>query len=117
MTSRIETNLDFIKAVGDKNSKKRQNLIKSASEDNILSLVEIAHNTLKGKLPLDESTEKKLNRHRRSIRQLANTKGSIKTKKNILIKKGGFLPLLVPPVLYLIGSCIGKTALGILEEL
>jgi hypothetical protein len=108
MSSRIEKNLDFIKALETPSAYKRKRLLKSASEDNILALVEIAKNTLDGKLELNHPIEKKLKRHRKNLRHFAKRRPSIKSKKKFLIQKGGFLPYLVSPLLSIIGSIAGK---------
>ena len=116
MSACIERNIDFMNAIEKASAYKRKRLIKSASADNILSLKEVAHNILRGNLKLCKNTEKKLRRHRKSIRHLAKNKSSIKTKQKFLVQKGGFLPLMVTPLLSAVGSITGKivsNALGI----
>jgi len=93
MTTCTERNLDFIKSLDNITPYKRKKLIKNASEDNILALKEIAHNILKGKLKSVETN--KLKRHKKSIRNFVKKKYSLKTKKKLLVQKGGFLPLMI----------------------
>jgi len=106
MPNLIEKNIDFLKSVEKLSPYKRKKLLKSASEDNILALKEIAHNLLTGNLNVPEI--KKLKRHRQSIRKFVKKKSSLKSKRKLLIQKGGFLPLMITPLLSAIGTVTGK---------
>jgi len=104
MTKRIAHNKFFLQALQKSKAMKRKGIIQNASKDNINALSEVALNTLLGNVPLSDQHKKKLKRHRFSIRNLAKAKVSLKNKKDFLIQKGGFLPLLISPVLSLLGG-------------
>ena len=106
MSSLVENNIDFLKSLENISSYRRKRLLKSASESNILALKEVAHNLLQGKLKVPEV--KKLKRHKHSIRKLVKKNSSLKSKRKLLIQKGGFLPLMITPLLSAIGSVTGK---------
>jgi hypothetical protein len=94
----------------------RKKLIRKASRDNIDALSEVALNTLLGNVPLKDEQKKKLKRHRTKIRQLAHRRTSTKKKKILLVQQGGFLPLLLAPLLSALGGLAGKaigSAVGI----
>jgi len=103
MTKRIIRNRTFLQEVSRSKAFRRKKLIKKASKDNIDALSEVALNTLLGNVPLSDHHKHKLRRHRFSIRSLAK-KGSLKKKKEFLTQKGGFLPLLITPVLSILGG-------------
>jgi len=103
MTARIVRNKVFLQEVSKSKAVLRKKLIKKASKDNIDALSEVAMNTLIGNVPLSNLRKEKLRRHKLNIRKLAK-KISIKAKKKFLVQKGGFLPLLIPPALSIIGG-------------
>ena len=43
--------------------------------------------------------KQKLNRHKQKLRSLADKKQSLAKKKEILVQKGGFVSLLIKPIL------------------
>jgi len=104
MTKCIERNKGFLKSLGQLATGRRKKLIKKASRDNIDALSEVALNTLLGNVPLNSLHKQKLKRHRTNIRHLAKKGVSLKKKKEFLVQKGGFLPLLIPPVLSMLAG-------------
>ena len=89
--------------VSQSRAPRRRILIRKASKDNIDALSEVALNTLLGNVPLSNKHKQKLKRHKFSIRNLAK-KLSLKKKKEFLVQKGGFLPLLITPALSILGG-------------
>lgn len=55
---------------------------------------------------LQPSLKRKLKRHSKALRKLANTKTAMKTKRKMLSQRGGFLPLLLA-ALPAVGSILG----------
>jgi len=97
--------LEFLKAVTVGHHTKRKKILKSASCDNIRSIAEIAHNTLKGNINLSKQHRNKIKKHASTIRKLARKSLSLKKKREIIEnQKGGFLPLLVSPFLAATGQ-------------
>jgi hypothetical protein len=117
MSDRIKRNLNFLKSLlHSKKKKLRKSIVKVASNDNIDALSEAALNTLRGNVPLTSEERRKLKPHSEKLRALAHKKTSIKKKKSLLIQEGGFLPLLLPPLLSAAGAITGRaiaTAVGI----
>ena len=98
------------KPIGDKNAavlralchldvNQRRAVLKTASPKLIKCICECALNLLRGNVPLKHSEKVKLRRHRHSLRKLAEKKGSWKSKKKFVVQKGGFLPLLIGPII------------------
>lgn len=80
-------------------------LIQSASPDLVKALCECALNVLKGRVTVSSLQKKKLTRHKRDLRDLVKKKTSFKRRRQIL-QKGGFLGLLLKPVVSLLGGLL-----------
>jgi len=104
MTKRIERNRGFLQLLQKVKAVGRKKLIRKATRDNIDALSEVALNTLLGNVPLTSHHKQKLKRHRIGIRCLAKKGTSLKQRKEFLVQKEGFLPLLIPPVLSIAGG-------------
>jgi len=108
MSDCTKRNEEFLRQLKTKKIEKRQELINSASLDNLTALSEIAHNTLKGNIPLKEHQKRKLKKEREFVRQLANTKISKKKKRVLLVLNSKIIPFLITPFLSAIGTISGK---------
>jgi hypothetical protein len=69
-------------------------------------LCECARNIIKGNVPLTSAQLKALRRKRQALKQLVLKKTSL-TKKKKLVQSGGFLGVLLPPIISAIGSLFG----------
>jgi hypothetical protein len=109
-------NRDFLQKLLTCKPKDSKKLIKGASKDNIDALSEVALNTLLGNVPLQEKQKKKLKRYHKKIRFLARKRTSARKKKKFLVQQGGFLPLLLTPILSTLGGLAAQargSAVGI----
>lgn len=78
----------------------RLTLLRSAKNSLVKSICECALNTVHGNVVLTQKEKARLSRHKQLLRKLASSKGSLKSKKQILVQSGsGFLPMLIAPVL------------------
>ncbi|GFX47852.1 uncharacterized protein TNCV_5002731 [Trichonephila clavipes] len=87
----------------------RKAILKSATDDRIKTLCEICDNLLSGNIPTKKI--KKLCSYKRVIRLLANRSVPISRKRKLFTTNrqvGGFLPLILPGVLSLLGGIAGK---------
>lgn len=91
-----------------KSTPKIRNAIIKYGDKELLNVIsEIALNVLNGNCAINNNTKKQLKGYKRQIRCLACSKRSVKSKRKILIQKGGFLPLLIGSVLSgVIGSLL-----------
>jgi hypothetical protein len=91
----------------------RLKLVNKAKRCVINAISEIAHNCLKGNIPLTECKKKKLKRYQKTLRLLAKPKSITLTKKRELIgQRGGFLNLLLPSLVGLLSTAISSFAGG-----
>lgn len=63
--------------------------IKAATDSQIKSVQELAHNILKKRIPLSKRTLVRLSPYKSKIKKLAAKSGSIKSKRKLLEQKGG----------------------------
>jgi hypothetical protein len=109
MSQCVNSNCGFLNKVNKKLSKaKRQKIINEADSQSINAICEIIHNFLRGIIPIPSSNLEKLKKYKRSIRQLGNNSFNKKLKRSILIQHGGFLPLILSPLLTLVAGAAGK---------
>ena len=84
----------------------RKKLVKDSPSEVIRCVSECSHNVLKGNVHLSSAQKKKLYPSRQHLRRLASKSISVKKKKQILNQKGGFLSLLAPALLPLLGKAV-----------
>ena len=84
----------------------RKKLVKDSPSEVIRCVSECCHNVLKGNVHLSSAQKKKLYPSRQHLRRLASKSISVKKKKQILNQKGGFLSLLAPALLLLLGKAV-----------
>lgn len=81
------------------NKEQRKALLTKADPCLIRCICECALNILQGNIPLVKAQKNKLKPHKKVLRSLASEKASIAKKKRLIVEKGGFLPLLLAPIL------------------
>lgn len=108
MSKLLKRNVPFLQNLATAKSEERKRLIENATVEEMKVLTEIAMNISKGHFPVTHKHFHRLKRHRHIIRKLASTSVPHKAKKVILNQKGGFLPVLVAPVLAALGSIAGR---------
>ena len=91
---------------------KRRKLVSHASKDAIDCLCDCVQNIAVGNVPLTDDEKRKLKYHKGRMSQLLNKKVSYKKKRQILTQSGGFIPLLLMPILGIAGSLIGDAIAG-----
>jgi hypothetical protein len=103
---RLKRNIDYIRVLAKSKPKQRKAIINTADKDLIICLCECILNLLSGNIEVDSDTLNKLNSHKRNLRTLADRKTAFKQRKDILEQKGGFLPVLLAPMLGIAGQLI-----------
>jgi len=87
--------------------KARRDYVRKCDREFLDCVSECAKNVIKGNVPLTSRQMTNLRRRRYDLRSLSNRKTSLKTKRKI-IQKGGFLSVLLPPVLSLLSTLLLK---------
>lgn len=99
---RLRRNFNKLKLLKKAKKSQRRKLLEAADNDLILCLCDCANNILKGNVNLNPKQKKQLARHKGAIRSLVSrgkSKKTINKKRKLLIQQGGFLPMLLGPIL------------------
>lgn len=107
--NRVKRHVHLLHVLAAASPAQRKAILKSASDEQIKTLCEICQNLLSGNLP--SNNIKKLCSYKRVIRLLANRSIPIYRKRKLIVTNrqvGGFLPLVLPAVLSLLGGIAGK---------
>ena len=98
---------DYLSLLAKSKQAKRRNLIIDlANADEIKAVAECILNVLLGNITLTNKQVKKLKRHKKYMRLVAQKSFPSQKKKAILKQKGGFLPTLIPLALSALGSVV-----------
>ena len=93
-------------------------LFKKYNANVIKALVDVVHNIIKGNVRISSGSKNKLKKYKQQLRHLTKPSVSLKSKKQYIIQKGGFLPFLAPLIPLFIkaavvaGPVIAKAALA-----
>ena len=107
MSERIKRNLPVIKRLKRMNVGKRKKFLKVCNQDMIDCLCETSKNILRGNLPISSACLKKLRRYKKTLREISTKKTAASKRRALLVQRGGFLPLILGPLLGLASSAIG----------
>jgi len=109
--NRLKSQLHFLHVLKDAKPQARRALLTSASDELIKAIVECAINTLNGNHKLTKDEKSKLSKYKNRLRALVNPKISFKSKRKLLVQKGGFIvPLLTSILSSVIGAIVSKNS-------
>jgi hypothetical protein len=97
---------EFLSLIAKSPKKLRNSIIKGCNKDHIHSIIECVLNITNGNVQLDEATFNKLKPYSRVFNKILDRNTDLKTKKKIIIQKGGFLPILIGAIVSGIASII-----------
>lgn len=89
----------ILRALCHLSNKQRVAILKKADPKLIRCICECALNILRGNVALKHSYKRRLKRHASILRRLVDKNASWKNKKRLIVQRGGFLPLLLAPIL------------------
>lgn len=104
MSDRLKRHFHELHTLNNCSKKQRKDYLASGSGDLIHCLCEICYNILLGNIPVEKNQYEKLKKHKNILRKLVaiqtKTKNKdLKLKRKIISQKGGFLPLILTPLL------------------
>ena len=115
MSARIKKKAHVLTALAKSDPRVRQAILLGFDKELIKCISECALNILKGNVPLKPNEKKALGKYKNKLRQIVDKKTSLK-KKHSIIQKGGFLPLLLAPLLSsVIAPLAGAAVKGIIK--
>lgn len=109
MPNRSIKNSDIVslKQISRSSRNKQRALLRRASPRVLKLIAECCLNFCRGAFRLSPAKVAKLRRHRHVIRELAKRTTSSQRRKHLIVQKGGFLSLLLPGAISLLGSILG----------
>lgn len=105
---RLAGNIDILTKIATSKVAERRKLIKAAQDDTILTIIECAHNLLKGNVSLNAKEKARLNKHAAFLKKLNRQTKKLDTKRKLLVQHGGALPALLLPVLGIAATILGN---------
>ena len=108
MSERLKNKFCELKVLSQAKPDARRAIIAQADGELIRAICECCLNILNGTVKLTPKQKKRLTRHKNCLRDLADKKQSLKSKREKLItQRGGALPALLAPIIGLAASLIG----------
>jgi hypothetical protein len=102
---RLRDNEAFVRLATSTSPVQRQQLIDSASKDQIECICECAYNILRKNVPLNSRQAGQLRKYRTVVYKLIDKRLPLSRKKKLIAQQsGGFLPALLAPV---VGAILG----------
>jgi hypothetical protein len=89
--NRLKSQLHFLHVLKDAKPQVRRALLQSASEDLIKAIVKCAINTPNGNHKPNKEEKSRLKQYKNRLQALVNIKISFKSKRKLLVKKGGLI--------------------------
>jgi hypothetical protein len=110
-SERLKRNLSTLDVLCKASRPQREAIIETATRDQILCICDCANNILAETVPLTDKQLRQLKRYQSLIRYLGETKNHKNTtnKKKFINQSGGFLPLLLTPILSAAASILAET--------
>lgn len=100
MSKCVITHLSKLKEIANSPPKKRKKLLEKANLQLIKSIVECVENVLRGNIRLKNENNVNLTKHKAILRKIFNSENKLRAKKKIIVQNGGgFLPVLLAPVI------------------
>ena len=107
MAGRVKCYMPVLKELQKSRKNKRKAIIEGCDNELIYCLCECVMNVLNGNIPTTKQQKQKLQRYAKTLKKVESRKVSLKKKKELFIQEGGFLPLLLAPIIGVVGGLIG----------
>lgn len=89
----------ILRALCHLTNEQRLAVLRKADLKLVKCICECALNILRGNIPLKQPHKQRLKRYACLLRRLTDKNNSWKNKKRLIIQRGGFLPLILAPIL------------------
>ena len=117
MSQRLKKQATVLSVLAKSDPRVREVILKGFDKELLKCITDCAVNILNGNVPLKASEKRALGKHKSKLRRLADKKTSLK-KKHQIVQKGGFLPLLLAPLLSsVIAPLAGAAVKGIVKAI
>ena len=103
----VVSKIDELKLLSKLKNKPRSNFINNTNKELIHVICECCENILNGNVMLDKYSYDKLRKYKSTLRKLIK-KSNYKKKKNLIVQKGGFLPIILPAIITGLSSIVAS---------
>ena len=107
MNKRIVKNAAALRALSRANKAVRNSMLSHASMDLVMTLVQLATDIIKGNIALSSVQLRQLRPYERLLKRFIASRTSLRERRAIL-QKGGFIGILLKPLLGLLGGALGS---------
>jgi len=107
-SSRLKKNYVLLHSLHKAKGNEKNLILKKCNNELIKCFCDICFNICKGNCKLSSVQRKKLVRYKKFVRNLANKKKSLKSKRRQLVQEGGFLSALIGPAITVAASLLGN---------
>ena len=107
-TDMAKRNIHTLKLLSKARRAARNNIINKSDNELIKALSQVILNVLYGGVKLKQAQKKRLRPYRRTLIQLTNKSTPLKTRRQLLTQRGGFLMTLLPPAIAFLSSLLLK---------
>ncbi len=109
MSALLKAHLKTLRRLGRRSSSERKRFFGTCKRDAVECCCEIARNILNKNVPLSPDQLKAWRRHGNTLRDRARLRTPLEKKRKIL-QTGGFIPLLLAPLLGIASTILGGVA-------
>ena len=107
--ARLKQNFDSLKFLARAKPQLRNAIIGACDNSLVCCICECIKNVVEANVPVPHSTLCKLKPYRQVLDKIVNKRNNFLKKKRLIVQNGGFLPLLLPALIGVIGSLVGET--------
>ena len=104
---RVAKHRDCLKFLTNADTKLRKAIIDACDKDLVYCICECIQNVLKANVPVPLKTVERLKPYKNTMFKVVNKRINVRQKKKLLNQNGGFLPILLAPLLGIIGTLVG----------
>lgn len=99
MSRELINQLPLLELLVRVNKTSRDKILKYSDSKLIKVLIDCIYNVLQGNVSMKKHRFQKLKKYKASLRKIVNSRGKVKSKKKLIVQTGGgFLPILLAPI-------------------
>ena len=108
----VKRHINSLRALCHFKPKQIKGLIENSDKELVGCICECMYNVA----TVPPKTLAKLKKHKSKIRKVIAKRTNFKKKKKLLAQSGGFLPLLLAPIVSLVGGLVGEAIGGVIAK-
>ncbi len=114
--TKVKKNIHSLRALCCLKPKQAKAVLATSDKDLVCCLCECLYNVSLGNVPVGPKALSTLKKNKSKIRKIISKETSLKEKKKLLEQSGGFLPLVLAPIVSLIGGLVGEAIGGAISK-